>query len=169
MQRICKAYVQCIESFNENLANIFDYSLWVMIGVMLFETVSRYVLNNPHSWVQEFTQYTLGATFSFGGAYVLMTDEHVRMDVLYIRWSVKTKAIVNTITFGLVAAYLISFIRGGINNTVFSIRFNHHTTSGWGPHLGVIKMILLIGGVLLFLQVLALLIKDIYLIKGKSL
>ena len=46
-------------------------------------------------WLQELTQYLFGAMFLLAAGAVLLTDGHVRVDLLYSRWSARRRALVD--------------------------------------------------------------------------
>ncbi len=168
--RILSKYVYYMNKFSENLGKTMSYAIFPLLGILLIEAFSRYALNNPTIWSIELATFVFGAYFITGGACVLMQRKHVRMNIFYSKWSPRKRAIVDAITFALLAVYVIMFIRGGIASSLYSIVHNHHTASMWGPHYGPIKVITTFGGCLLLLQGVAILIQDIYTaVKGKDL
>ena len=73
-----------------------------MMGILLFETISRTVFNHPHIWAVEFSQFIMAAYYMLGGCYSFLIEGHVRMDILYSRWSAKRRAVMDLITFPLI-------------------------------------------------------------------
>ena len=65
----------------------------------------------------------LAAYYLLGGGYSLQLDSHVRMDLLYSRWSPRTQARVDTVTSLLVIFYLIMLLFGGISSTKYAIEY----------------------------------------------
>ncbi len=91
-------------------------SMWAAKGVALFtllimmallrEIVGRYFLNAPTTWANEINQYLLCGLTMFGGAYCVLTDGHIRVDILWRRFSTRTKALVELITSVFPLAFL---------------------------------------------------------------
>jgi len=159
--------VRYIESFNTRLGKILAGGVFVLIFILVFEGVSRYVFNNPTPWSVELAQFVFGTYVFVGGGYVLLRGGHVRMDALYTRWSPRRKAIVDLVTFSCVAGYFIVFLWGGIPNTAYSLSVGQHYKTMWGPPIGPIKIIILVGATILFLQTIALFIRDLSIIRGE--
>jgi len=170
MPKALVTYVRYIESMNTWLGKILSFCIFLLIGILVIEGISRYVFNAPTPWSIELSQFTLGTYFLIGGGYALLRGAHVKMDVLSSRWSPKTKAIVDLATFSLLAVYLIVVILGGINNAAYALRFDQHSGTLWGPPLAPIKIIITVGAGLLLLQAVAFFIRDLSIVfKGKDL
>lgn len=157
-----------IDQFSITIGKICKYLILVILGVMLFEIISRYFFNSPTDWAAELSSYLFGASFFLGGAYSLVREQHVRMDLFYVKLPKKTQKIVDLCTFPLVALYLGLFIYGGIGNTLFSIRNHEVSRSLWAPPLAPIKIIMVFGASLLLIQAINIMIRDIIFIFNKD-
>lgn len=75
-------------------------SYWAVIAVFVyyFEVIARYVFNSPTSWAHEGMYLMFGMQYLIAGAYAMLTESHVRVDVLYANMSARRKAIVNLAT-----------------------------------------------------------------------
>lgn len=169
MPKFLVNYVRYVEAMNHRLGIVMKYGVLVLIGILIIEGISRYILNSPTIWSIELGEFVLGAYFSLAGGYVLLIDEHVRMDTFSSRWSERRRAIVQLVTFSLFAIYICTWLLGGVYNVRFAIEMNQHYASSWGPSLAPIKIILEAGALLLFLQGVAIVIKDISILRGKVL
>lgn len=161
--------LQYIDQFSIVLGKICKYLLLAILGIMLFEIISRYVFNSPTDWAAELNSYLFGTSFFLGGAYSLIKGEHVRMDLLYIKWPIKMQKIIDIATFPLLALYLGLFIYGGIGNIQFSIKYNEVSRSLWAPPLAPIKIIITFGALLLLIEAISILTKDILFVLDKEL
>jgi len=166
MPKVFLSYARYIESVNNWLGRTVRWAILVILGVALIEIVSRYVFNSPTAWSLELQAFVWGFYFIIGSAWVLLRDEHVRMDALYHRWSPRRRAIFDVATFPLVAVYVIIYIRGGIDTALFSLRWGEISYSRWAPPLAPIKIIMVVGAVLLLLQAIAILIRDLNVLVG---
>jgi len=152
-----------VDYISITIGKLCKYLIIVLIGSMFLEIILRYVLNRPTQWSIEWTVYVFGTYFFMSGGYVLLRDGHVRMDILYSKWSKKGKIIADIATFPLLAIYLGLFVYGGIGNVQFALKFNQHSRTLWGPPIAPIKAIITIGGLLLLIQGIANLIRNILL------
>ncbi|MBO6718352.1 MAG: TRAP transporter small permease subunit [Rhizobiaceae bacterium] len=73
---------------------------WAVIAVFVyyFEVIARYVFNSPTNWAHEGMYLMFGMQYLVAGAYAMLTESHVRVDVLYANMSARRKAIVNLLT-----------------------------------------------------------------------
>ncbi|MFC1938711.1 TRAP transporter small permease subunit [Chloroflexota bacterium] len=168
MPKALVVFVRSVDKMSGWLGKVLSYLLLFIITIMLIEAVLRYAFDAPTLWSMEMSSFTFGAYVILGGAYVLRNGGHVNMDIMYNRWSPRTRTIVNVITFALLAIYAVTFIRGGISSTDFSFTFNVTSRSPWAPPLGPIKLIVTVGAGLLLLQGVAILIRDLATLKGKK-
>lgn len=145
------------------------YLIFVMMGILIFSTISRSVFDVPHIWVIEMAQFTMAAYYLLGGGYTLQNNAHVRMDLFYERWSVKKRAFADSITAFCLIFYLIVLFYGGWSSTEYAIQYGQKNYSSWGPPMAPIKIIMTTGIFLMILQAFAMLFRDIATVRGKSL
>ena len=143
------------------------YLIFLMMGVLLFGAVSRGVFDVPHIWIVEMAQMTMAAYYFLGGGYSIQLESHVRMDLLYGRWSPKTKAIVDMVTGCCVIFYLVFLLYGGVSSTQYALEYGQKNYSAWAPPLAPIKIIMTFGIALMLLQIIATFFKDLETAKGE--
>jgi len=75
-------------------------SYWAVIAVFVyyFEVISRYVFNSPTSWAHESMYLMFGMQYLISGAYAMLTENHVRVDIFYGPMSPRRKAWVDLFT-----------------------------------------------------------------------
>ena len=67
--------------------------LWLaVVAVILVSVISRYVFGAGSVMLEEIQWHIAGAVWLIGIAYTLVTDDHVRVDVLHESLSLRTKA-----------------------------------------------------------------------------
>jgi len=111
----------------------------------------------------------MAAYYLMGGGFTLLIGGHVRMDLFYTRWSKKGKAVADVITFIPLVIYMVILLWGGVQGIIYSITYKQVTYSAWAPQVTPIKIFMVLGIVLMFLQVISELIKDIADLKGINL
>ncbi|OZG75081.1 C4-dicarboxylate ABC transporter permease [Hahella sp. CCB-MM4] len=84
-----------IDAFTEHTGRFISWlNIGMVVGTVLV-VVLRYVFNNSSIALQEGVIYLHGAVFLLGSAYTLKHNEHVRVDILYQRFSPRGRAVVN--------------------------------------------------------------------------
>ena len=125
-----------------------------MVASLVWEVVARYVFNAPTEWAYDMTFMLYGTFFMIGSAWTLQRGSHIRTDVYYARWSVRTRARVD------LACYLLLFFPA---MTIFtwlawgyfwrSFELNERiVTSPWLPIVWPFKFMMPAAGALLLLQ-----------------
>jgi len=154
-------FIRCVDKTNIVVGKFSQYLVFGMMGILLYESISRTIFNQPHIWVVEVAQFTMAAYYLLGGGYSMILDGHVRMDLLYGRWSPRTRAVMDSITGVVLLFYLIILLYGAISSVEYALRYNQVNYSSWGPPLAPIKIIMAIGILLMLLQSIAIFFKDL--------
>ncbi|MCP3666636.1 MAG: TRAP transporter small permease subunit [Gammaproteobacteria bacterium] len=168
MPKAIKLYVRYVDMINRTVGRFVMYLIFVMMGILLFAAISRSVFDTPYLWVIEMAQFTMAAYYLLGGGYSMQLDFHVRMDLVYERWSVKKRAFADSITAFCLIFYLIILFYGGLSSTEYAIQYNQKNYSSWGPPMAPIKIIMTTGIFLMLLQAIAIFFKDLATVRGKS-
>ncbi|MGR3313705.1 TRAP transporter small permease subunit [Roseovarius indicus] len=142
-------------------------SYWAVIAVFAyyFEVVARYVFNSPTIWVHEGMFLMFGMQYLIAGAYAALTDAHVKVDVFYAEWSPLRKAVVDLFTsifFFIFAGTLLvtGWIFAMDATVVNEISFSEWTIAYWP-----FKWAIVVGAVLLILQGIAKLARDVDIVR----
>jgi TRAP-type mannitol/chloroaromatic compound transport system permease small subunit len=159
-------YVHGVDRFNRTIGRATMYLVLVLMGILLYSSISKTMFLPAH-WTLEMAQFVMAAYFLLGGAYSLQLDSHVRMDLLYGKWSTRTKAIVDVITIFMLFVYLFFLLYGGVSSTAYAVKFGETSYSAWSPYMAPIKIIMVIGILLTFLQATSIFIKDLAAALGR--
>ncbi|HXV30677.1 MAG TPA: TRAP transporter small permease subunit [Sinorhizobium sp.] len=160
MPEILKTYVRVVDGFNRRVGRATMYLIFAMMGILLYSSISK-VWFLPSLWTLEMAQFVMAAYYLLGGAYSLQLDSHVRMDLLYGRWTLRTRAIVDAVTIIMLLVYLGFLLYGGISSTAYAVKYGETSYSSWAPYMAPIKIIMTVGVVLTFLQATSIFIKDL--------
>jgi TRAP-type mannitol/chloroaromatic compound transport system permease small subunit len=163
-----RAYVRGVDAMNRAVGKVAMYGVFVMMGVLLFASVSRYVFNIPFLWVIEMAQFLMAAYYILGGPYSLQMESHVRMDVFYERWKPRTRAFWDSITAFCLVFYLIYLLRGGFSSTAYALQYGQKNYSAWAPLMWPIKAIMTLGIGLMLLQAFSIFFKDLARVLGRE-
>ena len=169
MPKAIISYVKWVDAINRRVGKLVLYLVFVMMGILLFSSISRTFFNVPYVWVMEMAQFTMAAYYLLGGGYSMQLKSHVRMDVLYEKWPRKKQAKVDAFTSGFLIFYLVVLLYGGISSTYYALEYGQRNYSSWGPPMAPIKIIMTIGILLMLLQAIATFFKDLAKMKGEDL
>ncbi len=141
-------------------------ALWSVIAVFVYyyEVIVRYVFNSPTNWAHEGMFLMFGMQYLIAGAYAMLTESHVRVDIFYAKFSPRGKAITDLLTSIFFFIFAGTLIWTGWIFAADSIGQREVSFTEWGIQYWPVKMIIVVGGILLFLQGLSKLSKDIAMI-----
>jgi TRAP-type mannitol/chloroaromatic compound transport system permease small subunit len=137
------------------------------MGVLLWGAIGRAAFTPP-IWTDEMAQFLLMGYFMIGGAYALQMGSAVRMDLLYSRWSDRTKAAVDLVTIMALFVYLGVLLWGGIESTQFALEYGERRRGLWRPYMAPIKIVMVVGIVLMILQCTAIFLRDLNRALGRE-
>jgi len=163
-----------IDAINERVGSISSWLVLVLIIVILYEVIARYVFNKPTTWGFGSFRMISGALVVLGWAYAQRHNSHIRVDILYSRFSLRKKALIDVIGTGLFflplfGAFIVvawsSMQRITLKRFVLTIA-SHQAVF---PAKLLYQVIILIGLCLFFLQFASQFVRDIHvLIKGNQ-
>lgn len=166
--RVLTAYVRAVEALGYGVGRIAMLLLFVLMAVLLYGAIGR-AGSAPPIWTDEMSQFLLLGYFMLGGAYSLQLGSAVRMDLLYARWSDRTRAAVDAVTILTLLFYLGVLLWGGIESTQYAIETGERRRGLWRPHMWPVKTVMVVGIVLVTLQCTAFLIRDLARALGRPL
>ena len=167
MPALLVRYVRIVDRLNLWIGRVVMYSLFVMVGILLWSSASK-TFFTPSLWTLESAQFALAAYYMLGGAYAMQQGGHVRMDLFYSDWSPRTKALIDSVTVLFLIFFLVVLLLGGINSTAYSLQYSERSATAWRPLMWPIKTIMCTGIVLMLLQALAELLKDVARVRGRE-
>jgi TRAP-type mannitol/chloroaromatic compound transport system permease small subunit len=135
---------------------------------MLMDVFVRYVFNDTIIWLQETITFAFGSAMFLGASYTLQKGDHVRIDVLFSKFSPRRRALTDICTFIFFCIFLLAIIWYGWDDALMSYDFNERTETVWGPVIWPYKFLLVFACVLLFLQGSAQLIRNFRTVTGKD-
>ncbi|MDJ0896867.1 MAG: TRAP transporter small permease subunit [Alphaproteobacteria bacterium] len=160
-----RTYVRWVDAVNRVVGRVVMYMIFAMMGVLLYSSIAKTFLI-PSLWTLEIAQFLMVAYFLLGGAYSIQLDSHVRMDLAYGRWSPRTRTLVDVVTVLFLIFYLFWLLYGGFSSTSYALEYGERSYSSWRPYMWPIKTIMCCGIILILLQAIATLFKDIAKLTG---
>jgi TRAP-type mannitol/chloroaromatic compound transport system permease small subunit len=166
MPAAIRHYVRIIDRLSDYVGYVAMMLIFLMVGILLLDAVTRNVVHIPLHWCIEFAQFTLAAYYFMGGAMTIKDDSHVRMDLFYERLSVRGKAKMDLVTIGCMIFYLAVMLIGSISSLRYAIETGERRFSMWNPSMIPIKMLMVACIVLMLLQGFSLVFKHIATLRG---
>ncbi|MCP4330755.1 MAG: TRAP transporter small permease subunit [Alphaproteobacteria bacterium] len=163
-----QTYVRGVDAINRVVGRAAMYLIFAMMGILLYSTITKNFFV-PALWTLEMAQFTMVAYYLLGGGYSMQLDSHVRMDLLYGRWSDRTKAAVDAVTVLFLIFYLVFLLYGGYSSAEYAVKYGETSYSSWSPRMAPIKIIMTVAVALMLLQVIATLIRNVRSAIGKPL
>ena len=97
---------------NQSIGKFFSYFLPIIVILVIYIVISRYVFGVGRADLQELALYLHALVFLGCAGWALTEEEHVRVDILYKDKSKSYKKLINTlglILFVLPVIFIISF------------------------------------------------------------
>lgn len=159
MMKLIRLYIRYVGKLSEFVGEGAMYLLLAIMAMLLYSIFTN-AIHRPVIWVMEMSQFTMAAYYILGGASSLKHGIHVRMDFVYERWKMRTKAMVDLFTVFFLLFYLYIMIKGGWDSSMFALEFDQRNHSVWKPPMAPVKITMTLGMALMFLQAVAELLKD---------
>ena len=144
-----------VTALNRLLFTAAKWLVYVIVLLMLWEVLSRYLLAAPTSWAPELATLIFGPFFLLGGPYLLHLGGHVAVDVLSEKATGRTAAILKIVGFVLAAAFGAILLWFSVPLALQSFSYGETSFSAWNPVIWPAKAFLPLASALLSLQALA--------------
>ena len=165
--KFAERYIRAIDSFNRHVGRFAMYLIFALMGVLFWSSLTKYA-GSPALWTLEFAQFIMVAYYLLGGAYSMQLGDHVRMDLVYANWSPRRKAAIDAVTVLFLIFYLCVLLYGGISSTSYAIEYGERAHSVWRPYMWPVKLVASVGVMLMLMQAVAELLRDILFLRGVS-
>ncbi len=167
MRRWMAAYIRVVDKINYRVGRFIMYGIFAMMAVLLWSSISK-TFFLPSLWTLEIAQFLMVGYYILGGAYSIQLGSNVRMDLFYANWSDRRKAAFDTATVFMLLFYLGVLLYGGLESTIYSLEYGERSPTAWRPYIWPIKIVMCLGIVLMLLQAVSELFKDILKLKSEA-
>jgi TRAP-type mannitol/chloroaromatic compound transport system permease small subunit len=157
-----------IEWVNVRVGEYVAYWAILSVFVYYYEVIARFVFNSPTNWVHESMFLMFGMQYMLCGAYAYREDQHVRVDVIYAKFSKRGKALADVITSVFFFIFVGTMLWTGGRFALDSIQFNEHSFTEWGIQYWPVKLAIPIGAAMLLLQGVSRLLKDLVILTHRE-
>ena len=161
MTRFMRVYITAVDNLNRRVGRVVMYGIFGMMAILLWSSISK-TFFTPSLWTLEMAQFAMVAYYILGGPFSIQMGSNVRMDLFYGAWSPGRKAWADACTVFFLIFFLVILLWGGVDSTIYSFQYGgERSPTAWRPYLWPIKCIMVLGIVLMLLQALSELCKDV--------
>ena len=154
--------VRIIETVSEILSG--HVQAWLTMALMILvmvDVISRYVMQNPLAISDEYGGFCLVAITCIGLAYAWKTRSHVRVEFIIKKLPVRMRQWLRLFTLFLAIVFTGFMVYGAIKLVSISLMFGTRSTSWLRTPVAWPQMTIVIGAILIFLQLIVEIIKQI--------
>ncbi|WP_050527291.1 TRAP transporter small permease subunit [Pseudorhodobacter aquimaris] len=161
------SYIRFADAVSAWFGKTFAWLIVLMSFGTGYEVFVRYVLNSPTAWALDMSFIMYGTLFMMGGAYTLSRRGHVRGDFLYRLWSTRWQARVDLVLYILFFfPGVLALIFAGWKYAARSWQYGEVSVSSpAGIPIYQFKTVIVVAGVLLFIQGIAEVFRCIHCIR----
>ncbi|MEC9330219.1 MAG: TRAP transporter small permease subunit [Pseudomonadota bacterium] len=162
-------FIQAVETYVRLFGKIGAWVITILVISMVYEVIARYVFHAPTKWAFEVAYMLMGTVFMFGIAYCLQMRRHIRVDFLFDQVNDKTKAIIDLVGY-MVLVPMLLWLTAGLWDYFFQAYRVDETSgeSAWNPIIWPFKFTFVVAFVLLLLQVMMEVLKNILTLAGRK-
>lgn len=159
------AFNRAISRLNALAGEFVAYWSIIAVFVYYYEVIARYVFNSPTNWAHESMFLMFGMQYLIAGGFCLRENAHVRVDVIYAQLSKRTRAMMDVVTSVFFFIFVLTLLVTGWTFFYDSYEIGEVSFTEWGIQYWPVKFALSAGAVLLLLQGIAQLAKDIAVLR----
>ena len=144
-------------------------SFWAIIAVFVYyyEVLARYLFNSPTNWAHEGMFLMFGMQYVLAAGFTHREHAHVHVDVLYQYFPLRMKALINVLTSIFFFIFCIVLFWTGWTFAADSIGVWEVSFTEWAIQYWPVKVTLSVGALLLMLDGITKLTKDLIVLFGK--
>ena len=154
-----------IESWMDRLSvaisRVAMFLIALIVVIMFYEVVMRYVFEKPTLWVNEMSLWTAGGVYLLAGLYVMQQRGHIRIFILYDMVSRNWQRVFDSISTLLIVLFAAAIFWGGFNEAWAKLMRWETFGTAWDPPIpATMKPLILVTVTLIAVQAVMNLIVD---------
>lgn len=160
--------VRLIERITGATGLVAAWLVALLVIAICYEVFSRYVLGAPTLWAFELGYMLMGASFLLGAAYALREGAHIRIDLLYGRFTARGQALVDLAGYTLFLLPFTVWLTAGLwGKTAAALAsLERSGNSAWNPVIWPYRGIFCLSFLLLSLQIVAEIVKCVQALRA---
>ncbi|MCO5733227.1 TRAP transporter small permease subunit [Rhizobium sp. SSA_523] len=152
MPRSIELLYNTITAINRFIFRGASLMMFIIVPVMLFAVVSRYLFNSPSSWAMELATLIFGPYFLLAGPYILHERGHVSLDLIQNSVGPGTRRMLEIINYPIIIAFCVILLFYAVPFAWQAWEYGETSYSSWNPPIWPVKLFIPLALVLLGLQ-----------------
>ena len=164
MRTLALRVIRAVDGFTARFVHLVALLLVPMILANVVEVFMRYLLDSPTVWAADMTVMTYGSLFMLGSAYAMFKGAHVRTDIFWTGFSVRTRGVIDSAAYVLLFLPVMALIFAiSIDDAIYAYSIDERSTlSLWRPILWPFRAVIPVAAVLMFAQGISELLKALW-------
>lgn len=157
-----RIFIKIVDSINEHVGTYVAYLAAIMMILVSYEVIMRYVINRPPLWGFELNRTLMCIYAALGGGFTLLRQGHVNVEIVFERLGIRTRSIINICTSFLFFGFILIFLMHSWEMVIESVMIDERFESSIVNFpLYPAKIAIVVGVILIFVQGIANLLKDV--------
>jgi TRAP-type mannitol/chloroaromatic compound transport system permease small subunit len=158
------ATIRAIDRFTELTGLLFAVIVVPLIVANTFEVISRYIFGAPTEWALDVTTQSYAALFMLGAPYALLKGAHVRTDMLWEKFTDRTKGTIDAAAFAvLFLPTMAVLVYMSYDDFLYALSINERSnTTSWQPIIWPLRAVIPLSCALMFIQGISELMKSFH-------
>jgi TRAP-type mannitol/chloroaromatic compound transport system permease small subunit len=158
------AVIRAIDTFTVVTGYVFVIVIIPLVLANVVEVFARYVLQAPTIWALDVTTMSYASLFMLGAALALLKGAHVRTDMLWEKFSDRTKGMIDSLALLVFFLPTMVVLFGiSIDDFLHSFSIDERSSSGaWSVILWPLRGVIPLTAFMLFLQGISELLKSLW-------
>jgi TRAP-type mannitol/chloroaromatic compound transport system permease small subunit len=156
--------IRAIDRFTSAISALVTLLLIPLILANAIEVFMRYAFSSPTTWAADVTVMSSGTLFMLGAAYALLKGAHVRTDMLWEKFSERTKGLIDSVTYVafFLPAMAVLFVLSW-DDFLYAWSIDERSNLGaWQPAVWPFRGVIPLTALLLFVQGVSELMKSLW-------
>lgn len=152
MPKSVQILYDAVTALNRFMFRTASLLMFVIVPVMLFAVVSRYVFNSPSSWAMELATLVFGPYFLLAGPYLLHERGHVSLDLVQHAAGPGVRRFLEIVNFPIIIAFCVILLFYAVPFAQQAFEYGETSYSSWNPPIWPVKLFIPLALLLLGLQ-----------------
>jgi TRAP-type mannitol/chloroaromatic compound transport system permease small subunit len=165
--RVHTPWLDWIDKMNGHVGEFVCWWSIIAVFVYYYEVIARYIFNSPTNWAHEGMFLMFGMQYMMAAGFTERERGHVMVDIIHRYFSPRMKAVVDVFTSSIFFIFTVAILVTGYIFLMDSVRVWEVSFTEWGIQYWPVKITLPLGAILIILQGLSRMVKDIIFLSGK--
>ena len=157
-----------IGKVNEGLGRICDFLLVCFTIFIIFEVISRYFFNAPTDWSGQLSEQFFCLSILLSAGYIHKHDGHVNVPLIIDHLPPKLKIVMRIMACFFLVIFCGVLVWQGANLAIESTINLERSSESWSPYIFHLKIAIPLAGIMMILQELVNLKRDLHLLSGEK-